>query len=70
MRGRKNTLVNKVSEFTFSELGRKILKAYKLPTKINTIKNKATYVLEKCVGISTKVSTLRSMHKGRQIAAV
>ena len=50
--------------------GEEILQAYLAQTKIIAFENKRPNVLAKCAVACTQVSTLRSIHTGRQIVAV
>ena len=50
--------------------GEEILQAYLAQTKINAFENKRPNVLAKCAEACTQVSTLRTIHTGRQTVAV
>ena len=50
--------------------GEEILQAYLAQTKIIAFGNKRPNVLAKCAVACTQVSTLRSIHTGRQAVAV
>jgi hypothetical protein len=50
--------------------GEEILQVYLAQTKIIAFENKRPNVLAKCAVACTQVSTLRSIHTGRQTVAV